>query len=199
MTVTAIDWDQWRADYDTMSFAEHQAFNADCLRLHPEQRSFNAEACAKFLEQRQPRVVIELGGWDGALAALMLERFAGIETWLNYDITPDVPQVCSDARYDVFVLDEWPWEFKATAHALVASHVFEHMRLHEIERLVTTWDVDSIFVDMPIGGGTDWQGYTGSHILDCSTEQFLAAMDTAGYAATYSRPGMVAHLDRRAA
>ncbi len=44
MTVTQLDWDQWRADYDVMSFADHQAFNAECLRLHPDQRSWNASA-----------------------------------------------------------------------------------------------------------------------------------------------------------
>lgn len=191
-----IDFNWWRANYDRMDFAEHQAFNAACLEQFPVQRSFNTEACARFLEERQPKTVVELGGWDGGLATEMLERFGGIDTWLNYDITPDVPQECGDPRYDVVVLDGWPWDFKVTADALVASHVVEHMRISQVELLLNAWDVRHAYIDTPLGGNPQWEGYQGSHIIETGAAEFLQAMDDAGWTVSHSEPGLVAFLDR---
>jgi len=197
VTVTAIDFDQWRANYDLMSFADHQAFNQHVATRYPEQRSFDVPAVRRFLRERQPRNVVEVGGWDGALADMMIDEFYGIKTWVNYDIT-DVPQVCDAPAYERIVLDDWPWKTHVTADALVASHVFEHMKLHEIEHLVASWDVASVYVDCPIGGGTDWNGYHGTHILSASAHELLDVFGTAGYDVTFSGPGMIAYLDRQA-
>lgn len=198
MTMTAIDWDQWRRDYSSMGFAEHQAFNAECLRLHPHQQAFDAQACAEFLSLHQPKTVVELGGWDGALAAEMLDRFPGIQTWVNYDITPDVPQTCDDVRYDVIVLDDWPWRRHLVADALVASHVFEHLKAYQIEMLMGAWDVDRVFMDVPIGAtACSWWGYEGSHILEVGYTDLLGRLRDAGYEPSLVE-GTVAHLRRLA-
>jgi len=195
VTVTAIDWDQWRADYDLMTFADHQAFNQQAARLHPVQQSYDAPAVRRFLRERQPRNVVEVGGWDGALANLMIDEFYGIKTWVNYDIT-DVPQVCDAPAYGRVVLDDWPWKTRVTADALVASHVFEHMRMIEIEWLLNAWDVRSVFVDCPISGPPDWTGYHGSHILEVGVPEFLTRMVALGFEVTHSEPGLIAYLDR---
>ena len=197
MTVTALDWNQWRNDYDEMSFADHQAFNAEAARLHPEQRCWDAEACATFLEERRPASVVELGGWDGSLAAEMLARFPSIRSWTNFDITPDVPQACDDPRYLRRVLTNWPWRLAPKADALVASHVFEHMRMREVEWLLDRWDVDSVYVDIPISGPPNWDGYTGSHIIEAGVGEFLTRMDALGFDIAHSAPGLIAYLDRR--
>lgn len=199
--VERIDWDAWRTNYADMSFAEHQAFNARCLDLHPVQRSYQWDVCYAFLwaREKKTRTVVEIGGWDGGLADVMLRRFPWIESWTNYDITPDVPQVCDDPRYTVEVLDDWPWRRKVSGDAVIASHVFEHMRMYEIECLLTEWDVASVYVDCPISPGmTTWRGYEGSHILAVGSTEFLFRLNELGYQATYKNQdgGLIAYLDR---
>lgn len=194
-----VNFDVWRANYKTMSFADHQEFNAECLRLYPEQRSWDAKACANFLAKYEPSSVVELGGWDGALADLMLREFP-IDRWCNYDITPGVPSACDDPRFSTVVLDDWPWRQKVEADVLIASHVFEHMRMYEIDLLLTEWRVGAVFVDCPIGlSMRSWRGYDGSHILEVGSREFLSRCLQIGYStaivdATDER--MVAHLER---
>lgn len=177
-----IDWNAWRRDYDKMTFEQHQEFNAKVVRLHPVQRQWDGEAVQAFLAERGPRSVVELGGWDGSLAAQMLAEFPLIESWVNLDIAPDVPQVCSDPRYERIVLSSWPWLRSVTADALIASHVFEHMRVHEIEQLLTRWDVAAVFIDSPIATTpSSWQGYHGSHIIEVGSAQLLGRLLAIGF------------------
>jgi hypothetical protein len=195
VNTTAINWDQWRADYDRMSFADHQAFNQHVATLHPEQRSYNVAATRQFLKERQPRTVVEIGGWDGALADLMIDEFYCIKRWTNYDIT-DVPQACDAPAYERVVLDDWPWNRTLEADALIASHVLEHMKLAEVAKLLNVWSVDSVYVDCPIGGGTDWAGYHGTHILEASVTQLLDTFHARGFETSYAAPGLIAYLDK---
>lgn len=203
MTTAVIDWNQWRRDYLTMSFAEHQAFNEGCGFLHPNQQHFDAVACEAFLEQRQPLTVVEVGGWDGALAALMLDAVPSIRSWVNYDITPGVKQVCDHPAYRLEVLDGWPWEIDVTADCLVASHVFEHMVSADVAALVDRWDVASVFVDCPVPRqARSWDGYDGSHVLEVGSLALLELFASLGYDAEQfaaDDDGLIAFLDRRPA
>lgn len=199
IAATRIDWDQWRADYDTMTFAEHQAFNAEVARQHPVQRQWDGDAVRAFLSRRQPQTVVELGGWDGSLAAAMLPDFPAILRWRNLDITPDVPQACISPRYQREVLEGWPWHQTETADALVASHVFEHMRIREIEQLLSAWDVSAVFIDAPIRQvSSHWVGYEGTHILEVGSDELLNRLVDLDYEATVYREGqhLIAELTR---
>jgi hypothetical protein len=136
----------------------------------------------EFLNTREPKHVVELGGWDGSLAAAMLAEFDFIESWVNMDIAPDVPQVCDDHRYDRTVLSNWPWMRDVTADALIASHVFEHMRIHQIEQLLRRWRVDSVFIDSPLTRDPQsWDGYFGSHILEVGSDELVQRLVALGY------------------
>lgn len=190
-----MTFDEWRARYDTLTFHEHQQINAEWAVLYPEQRSFATDKVAVFLGERAHGSVVELGGWDGQLAALMLHRFPDIETWVNYDITPNVPQACNDPRYERVVLDDWPWLRDARGDVLVASHVFEHMRAAQVTLLLDRWDVDAVYVDAPVNGGV-WDGYHGSHILELDVPGLLGLVADCGYRVTHSEPGLVAFFDR---
>lgn len=196
MNQQIVSFDHWRANYNTWTFAQHQTYNAELAVRYPDQASFDLDACERFLEERQPGSVVELGGWDGKLATHMLGLFPGIETWVNYDITPNVPQVCDDSRYERVVLDDWPWKRKAAGDCLVASHVFEHMRMHEIELLLRKWDIDSLYVDVPLTGATDWAGYNGTHILEVSDNDLLRRLLDAGHRTSHVEGHMIAFLDR---
>lgn len=188
-----MTFDEWRARYDTLTFHEHQQANTEWAVLYPEQRSFDSDKVAAFLAGRAHGSVVELGGWDGQLAALMLEQFPDIETWVNYDIT-DVPQVCTDHRYERVVLDDWPWLRDARADALVASHVFEHMRGSQIRLLLERWDVDAVFVDAPLA--TSWDGYHGSHILELDKDGLVELVESCGFTTRSVAAGVIATFSR---
>lgn len=185
-----------------MTFAEHQAINAEWAQQYPHQQSWNAEACKKFLETRPVGRVVELGGWDGALADRMLNEFDWIDEWVNYDLTPGVPQVCTDRRYRKIELQHWPYISQVKGDALVASHVFEHMLATEIEWLLEAWDVESVYMDVPIGADpSDWRGYHGSHILEVGHVELLRRCRDLGYKVTHAdtHDGLIAFLDREEA
>lgn len=189
-----MTFDEWRDQYDTLTFAQHQQANQEWAGLYPHQASFNLEAVERFLEEREHGSVVELGGWDGQLAARMLHMFPCIETWVNYDIT-NVPQVCHDPRYERIVLSDWPWLRDARGDALIASHVFEHMRAAQIGLLIERWDVAAVFVDAPVNGGV-WDGYHGSHILEVDVPELISLVESAGFRCSHSEPGLIAYFDR---
>lgn len=199
-TVAAIDWNLWRANYDLMTFRQHQDFYADVAAIHPEQNCWNKDATRKFVNSRRPREIVEVGGWNGSLANAILREFPQIDTWVNYEIAPDVPQECTNGRYTRVTLADWPWHRKLRADALIASHVFEHMRITEIEKLVQAWDVASIYIDCPIGpDAPNWDGYEGSHILEVGSTELLARLKRIGYRASFVDAGadsLIAYLDR---
>jgi hypothetical protein len=193
-----MTFDQWRSAYDEMSFREHQAYNSELARLYPVQESYNAKAVYRFLRERPHAKVVELGGWDGKLADKMLRRFSGVETWVNFDLTPDVPQVCDDVRYHRVPLIDWPWKCVVRGDVLIASHVFEHMRISEVEATLQMWPVRSVFVDCPIYQAQDWRGYNGTHILEVGASEFLERVAGNGWNITHwdTSDGLIAHLDR---
>lgn len=194
-----MDWNGWRERYDYMTFADHQAFNAEVLTHYPAQQHFDANACRNFLAARGNRLdVAELGGWDGALAKLMLEE-ARAASWDNYDITPGVPQVCHHPDYEYVVLDRWPWRRKVKADALVASHVLEHLKLDEVDKLLSAWDCPHVYVDTPISrDGTSWDDYAGTHILEAGSTELLELFDSHDYVANVLSEGtrLLVELDR---
>lgn len=196
-----MTFDEWRARYDQLTFEQHQAVNAEWALLYPVQRSFNEQACLRFLQQRQPRTVVEVGGWDGYLAGLMLPAVPSIESWTNYDITPNVPQTCFDPAYRRVVLDDWPWNRQVCGDVLVASHVLEHMRAGEIERLLSAWTVDSVYLDVPVGAGVPvWERYHGSHILEIGADGLVGLLANQGFepAEIDATGSFIAFFDREA-
>lgn len=190
-----MTFDEWRARYDTLTFQEHQQANSEWAVMFPDQRSFSSSHVRRFLEERQPEHVLELGGWDGNLAALMLYEFPWIRSWVNHDITPNVPQVCTDPRYERVILDDWPWNRHAHGDALICSHVLEHMKAAEVFALLTRWQVDSVYVDAPVNGG-HWNGYAGSHILEVTELGLRMLLADAGFEESWWEPGLIGAFDR---
>jgi glycosyltransferase involved in cell wall biosynthesis len=193
-----IDWDEWRKNYDVWSFEEHKAFYEQVAKLHPVQHQWDGPAVREFLGERQPRYVVEIGGWDGSLAKEMLAEFPAISSWLNLEIA-DVPQACQDERYERIHLTRWPWMMDVKADALIASHVVEHMRANEFEKILRRWDVDSVFIDTPIlSTPTSWTGYQGSHIIEVGSAELVGRLCALGYRPTVVRPEgrLLAFLDK---
>lgn len=182
MTTTVdLDWDAWRESYDTMTFAEQRDFYEQVATLYPYQQHFTLTHICQAFEYAQPRVVAELGGWNGRLAAEMLSRF-DLASWINYDIV-DVAQATTDSRYRQCVLTDYLWNLEPVqADIFVATHTIEHLKLDDLRLLVYGLDCEHVFFEAPLQSEpTDWRGYAGSHVLEVGWDGVDDLMADAGY------------------
>lgn len=181
-----LDWDRWRAEYDELSYEEQVEFYGRAFELYPVQRSFDVDAAGEFLDAMKPMLVLEIGGWDGALAAVCLDRDPKITVWRNLEICRAVVEAHpgTDARYEPVVPDQFVWDQPDLGgwDVLVMSHVAEHMRWHELQRVLSLASgADGIYLAMPIpeNGPCNWSGYDGTHILEvgwAEITEFLAGL-----------------------
>lgn len=170
--VGAAYWDAWRARYDEMSFADQCAFYDEVWQHWPYQAYYNPEPAKRALAGVVS--VVEIGGWQGHLAADVLGSRPDFERWTNYDIclgALDNPAT-DDPRYEAELLTDHPWEVGLDpADALVATHFIEHIKARELELLVERVFVDYrlIYLEAPIAEDAvnySWGGQDCSHILE---------------------------------
>jgi len=162
-----INFDLWRENYDQYSFEDMKAFYAEVAEKFPDQQHFDLNAIrAAFSCFGAPVSVVELGGWDGALADKMFNT-GKVASWRNFDIA-DVPQVCKRDEYSLVVLDDWFWNGPVRyADVFVATHTVEHIRATDLGDVFDSLHVDYIYLEAPLEDyPTDWTGYHGSHILE---------------------------------
>ena len=178
----ARDHDRWRQEYDTLTFEDQKQVYEWIRYLYPNQRSFTAQAAYRFFNRYEPRTVSELGGWDGFLAACVLGQHPEITGWTNYELV-EVPQSCVDARYRLRVLSRQLWDNIAiVADAFVATHTIEHLRAHEVDKLVSKLRVAACLIEAPLADGpTDWTGHPSSHILEVGWDEVDLIFERHGY------------------
>lgn len=178
-----IDWDEWRQQYQALDFHGQAAFYVEVAREYPEQTHWDLNACVGFYERLRPARIVEIGGWDGALAAEMLSRHPEIESWDNHEIVA-VPQACQDSRYRRHLLDDWFWLDPPPGDALVTSHTVEHLSNEHLRDLLdASGGYRALFVATPLPDATRprWGGYHGSHILDLSWDELDAEIQARGW------------------
>lgn len=165
-----LNWDAWRAGYDTATVGFQREFYDAVFVAHPHQHRFDAKTLGGLLDYIGRDVtVVELGGWTGDFAAAMLAARAEITWWENHEISPAAlaASVCSDPRYVPVAAIDWYWTVTHTADVFVASHVLEHLTLRDVRQVLDASDVGFAFVQAPLGdSGRSWRGYAGSHILE---------------------------------
>lgn len=168
-----IDWDAYRAQYDSLSYAEHQAFYDKVWDYHPVQVHYSGLGLASFFFDDQARHVVEVGGWRGEAAAATLAAHPSIASWRNFEICCGAASdpVVEDSRYRAISPPIWVWRTPPiAADTAVLAHVIEHMRGDQVEMLLD-WLIDCgvqrMYIETPIElGGQDFTGYLGSHVLE---------------------------------
>jgi hypothetical protein len=189
-----IDWDAWRSEHASMTFADQQEFYGSVAVAHPHQQCFDLPHARStfdhisgligFLPPDWPGLnVIELGGWDGALADALVSR-DDISSWTNYDLA-EVPQVCTSTKYRLEVLSDYFWNRNLTyvPDVFVACHTIEHLTGAELEQLFDVLQVKFIYLQAPIvkQSGQTWNGYVGSHILELGWDAIDELLVARGY------------------
>jgi len=163
-----IDWDQWRADYHRLSFADQVLFYREAAAAYPEQASYDWAVVDGVLGSLDPGSVLELGGWDGGLAGRALAEHPWISSWVNVDLA-DVPQVCDDQRYRRVLLDDWFWRRQWQADLFISCHTLEHMRTGEAARCVAAVRAEAYLLEVPLtldDAPAYWPGFPGSHVIE---------------------------------
>lgn len=164
-----LNWDEWRERYPDATFAEQRAFHSEIYAAYPKQHHFSTEYAAQAIAEISPTTVVELGGWDGELAKLMLADNTGIDSWTNVEICQEAAvagERGADARYSAWLVHDWYWSRTWTCDLFVASHVIEHLSAQDLERVIAATKAKALFFDAPLDDyGHGWHGFTGTHIL----------------------------------
>ena len=184
VAVAPVNWDDWRAAYDTMSFDDQQDFYDRVFDVARVQRQHDPKKLGALLDYiAEPVSVVELGGWDGELAATMLAG-GQIVKWRNYEISRKAVEasVCDDARYEAIALTDFYWNDQHYADVFVASHVLEHLRQIDVAATLDATKARWVFIAAPLAETSrEWGGYHGSHILEIGWRGLMDMLWDRGY------------------
>lgn len=186
-----IDFDAYRAAYDSMSWADHAAFYEHVAALYPDQSQHSREHLDAFFARLGGRLaVLEVGGWRGEAAAYILERHRNVRRWLNVEICRWATQspVPSDPRYTGWTPERWPWEIALDEvyGVGVLSHVIEHMKANHLASLVRWFrasGVEHVYVEAPLKAHKPraWGGSQSTHVLELAWPDVIDLFGTVGY------------------
>lgn len=184
-----IDWDLWRADYDTMSWRDQLAFYAMVERLHPDQRFYSADSVREFLRRSGAASVLEIGGWKGELAA----EVGPTARWLNIEIFPNaILHGPPGDWYRVMVPSDFIWNVGLPQgyDVLIMSHTVEHIRARELEKIIEQFNGDWVYIEAPLHeAGRDWHGYGGTHVLEIGWPEVDAILSRNGFVKEHTAQG----------
>lgn len=185
-----IDFDTWRSEYAESSFADQADFYGEVFRAYPSQRHWNLTSFLDALTYLGSSVtrVVELGGWDGALAHAALRAFPDIVSWTNLEVCREVVEAHPGDHdaYHAVALTAHVWEDPSQvpeADLAVGTHVFEHLTLeHALLAIEALNPSRALYVEMPLSeGGQSWSGYSGSHILNVGWMRFERELAERGW------------------
>lgn len=185
------DFDLWRDNYDRLTYKQQIKFYNQVAIDHPLQRGFDEVEFEDFLEPLGEITVIELGGWKGELAGYVLNKLPKIRRWLNYEISEQAVKetACNDDRYEPLVPADFLWNIEIpNADVFVSSHTIEHIKVAELDKLLSKLPVKYIGLQAPLADeGTDWGGYYGSHILEVGWNTVIELLREYGFTLTHSK------------
>lgn len=183
-----IDFDEWRRNYSTMSEAEHLEFLNRCEALFPDQAHFNFQAIRKYIEFYPNSRVLEIGGWKGELAKMVMEEVP-VASWRNIEpcsaaIDKTVPM--GQLPYIPLRQSRFRWfNEPRTLHPdlLISSNTIEHLDNTDLLSLVRWFcGIPHVILEAPLKPHKEsWDGYLGSHMLEMDWHDMHHLMYQYGY------------------
>jgi len=189
-------FDRYRIRYDSLTFKDKKNIANKWLIEYPEQAYFNFEPIDFWLKNfvRRPAKIIEIGGWKGDLALKILSHNYTIDAWHNYDLVESNNiQKCVDEKYKFISLNDYIWNYRLVIdyNALIATHMIEHIKWHELIKLID-WipkNIYTVLFESPLsltGGGKNWKGDHSSHILEKGWKNIIREMNKYGFRVEYN-------------
>lgn len=200
-----ISWDEWRNSYDDLSYNDHLEYYNQIYEKFPKQNHCTISKADLFFSAiSEPIKVLEIGGWNGAVADYMLENFSCIKHWTNYEICQSAISRgrVHSARYMSLIPQTFIWDIKEIPEADVffASHTLEHMKAKQVELLISRLiTINRMYIEAPIpdsSTNTSWLGYSGTHILEIGWKQLETMLQSFGFEVTWSS-GHIRFLERK--
>lgn len=187
------DFDNWRTNYDYMSYTRQQDFYDRMEADHGTQAGYNERAYTRFLEyvnqHVEPLYILELGGWKGELACHMLNRIPHIAIWCNLEICKAAvnKSIFQSGKYYVWVPPDFAWRvILPPCNIVIASHFVEHIRAEQLAAIFEKLPATTRYIGLqsPIeedATAHDWTGYHGSHILEIGWKQVGNLLGALGF------------------
>lgn len=172
-------FDEWRLRRDRLSYIEHVAFYDAIYDHHPNQHYCDIAEARRFAEQLpNGSRILELGGWKGEVAATLLESCPRIMHWHNFELsTKAIRSGLAHSRYTADLGDDFIWNLPELpeTNILFAAYVLEHLRTHEIEKLLKRLPrISEVFVESPLplqGIGLTWEGSKSTNVLEIGWQE----------------------------
>jgi hypothetical protein len=191
-----MDWNDWRARYDDMSWQDQVDFYERVGQAHPKQQHFTAIEVLRFARELPPAAqVLEIGGWRGEMAEFVLASCPDLARWLNIEVLADaLNHHVLDKRYDVMIPNDFIWRVGLPQgyDALIMSHTIEHMRAVELELIIAQFDGAALYLEAPLDDPSQpfgWHDYPGSHILELNWDGVDRLIAAAGFEAMTDEEG----------
>ncbi len=180
-----LDWDKWRADYDTMTYQDQRDFYDEAFVLYPKQEHFTLSRAFEFLDHTSGGSVTEIGGWNGALALKCLERYPLISSWTNIEISGDAAKssLVTDGRFSIEVPDDFIWNVRnIEGDIFLATHFIEHIKGADFRKLAFRLMTEWVYFEAPLlNDGETWEGYDGNHISELQWDDVTSIMSSNWY------------------
>ena len=190
-----LTFDEWRTNYDRLTYPEQLAYYNAVYEKFPMQKVGNVQEAIRFCSQLEAgSTVLEVGGGRGDVARQALQETA-VSGWFNYEISGTV--VNHGLRhpcYTAIVPHDFVWNLRdlPPCDALIASHVFEHVRASQIDRLLGRLaSFSQAYVECPIpadADAVDWSGSWSTHILEIGWKQLEQLFANRGFQVAHCAP-----------
>lgn len=201
----AIHFDEWRADYNGMTYEEQVVFYNEVEKVYPDQTDFDPPSWHRFFDYVLggigPVSVLEIGGWKGEMAEMVFRvipeaiktlvvRGEIKPTWFNYEISQEAVDKCiipDQPRYHISVPPDFAWNIPLPlADVFIGSHVIEHIKENEFVSLLYNLpsSIKYIALESPIretDTNRDWARYTGTHILEIGWQELESHLAGHGF------------------
>lgn len=192
-------WDTYRAVYDQLTFADRKHLAQVWYPKLTDQKCFKPnpmlEAFAWLSQVSKENIsIVEMGCWRGQLAGLILGTPIAqyIKFWLGFDISdPAINNThCKHSKFGAYAMNDWFHNMEMPKfNTFVASHIFEHLTLDEIDKVVQKAfqrGAVNLILEVPMASDNpdyvyDWAGYCGGHVLLGSRNDLVKRIRAFGY------------------
>jgi hypothetical protein len=166
-----MDFNQWRGQYDTLTFEQQQEYHSELEALYPDQAHYDLDAAKKAFEIVKPAWVIEAGAWKGNLAAEILSKSDCISQWYAFELCPAAiaRTVCNDVRFRYASFNTFNWWVNnpLVCDLFIATHFIEHLSFAHLSEMIKSVKSKHIYFEAPLtDSGENWDNFHGTHKLE---------------------------------
>jgi predicted SAM-dependent methyltransferase len=184
-----MDFEQWRADYDDMSYKDQVKYHNEIEANYPEQAHYTYQNITHLFNLlKDDSMILEFGTWKGDMAnRCFVDYPQKIKSWVGIEICEAAIEKtrCLNPKFSYIFPDRFDWFVgkRPKADVIVATHFIEHLKNDHFDALGKYCQgVEYILFEAPLSAdGESWEGYHGTHKLNYGWNQVVEVMGKNGY------------------